>query len=303
MSPRFAASDEVIQCATNVSEGRRPQAIASIVEASRVGGAVVADVSSDPDHNRTVISWLGSAAHLEEAVLAASARAAQWLDLTSHEGVHPRMGIVDVVPFTPIRNASMETCVALSLRVAETLARTVGLGVYLYEMSAHSGRPRSLPEIRRAASGWPHAGSLAPDIVPANPSARLGAAVVGARPALVAYNVALKEGGLEAARRIASDLRRLRDAREDLTGVRALGLYLVSRAAAQVSMNLTQPAKTPLRSVYAAVRELAELHGAQVGDSEVIGLVPAECIQGATLEDLRLTTLRPEQVIDNWIEA
>jgi glutamate formiminotransferase len=215
------------------------------------------------------------------------------LDLTTHAGVHPRMGVLDVVPLTPIRGAAMETCIALSHEASQDLA-ALGFQVYLYERSARPGRPCALPAIRGARD-------LAPDLGPAKRDARIGAVVVGARGPLVAYNIALAEGDVEAARRIAADIRRLRGTDPALRGVRALGLMLATSARAQVSMNITQPDTTGLAGVHAAVRALALQHRAVLGGSEVVGLVPARCLEGADLALLGLNTLRPSQIVESWL--
>ncbi len=298
---RFPADAIVIQCAANFSEGRRQELIARIAGEPIVGDAVVADVSSDRDHNRAVITWLGPPDWLRVALRSAALRATQLLDLREHKGVHPRLGVVDVVPFTPIRNATMQDCIGLARSLGRDLAEEIGIPVYYYEFAARPGRPAALPVIRRLAGHRASADPLPPDIEPETPVLSAGSAVVGARLPLVAFNVNLEDGDLGDARLIAASIRSARAECPYLQGVRALGFYLTERKLAQVSMNLTRPAETPLAAVYDFVAREAERIGAQAGEAEVVGLLPKASIAEADLERIRLTSLRPEQIVENWL--
>ncbi len=298
---RFAPDAAIVQCAANFSEGRRGDIIEQIVGERIIGGAVAADVSADCDHNRSVITWLGQPDALRKAVPAAAERATQLLDLRTHSGVHPRLGVVDVVPFTPIRNATMPQCVDLARDVGREFAQRLGIPVYFYEAAALPARPAALPEIRRLARRWPDPEALPPDIVPDHLLPGAGVSVVGARGPLVAFNVMLEQGTLEDARSIAAVIRSVRTNNPKLRGVRALGLYLPTQGQAQVSMNLTRPEETPLATVYDFVAQEACRLGARAGEAEVIGLIPAGSLMGADLERMQLTSLRPEQIVENWI--
>lgn len=297
----------IVQCAANFSEGRRQDVVAAIAEAaSAFPECVAADVSADPDHNRMVLSLLGAPESVLRAVLAACEEALRHLELRSHAGAHPRVGVADVIPFTPIRGASMDTCRELALRAAHTLWHDLRIPVYLYEHSARPHRPRSLPEIRKrlraSGTGLPDLTDLAPDFG----EPRLGpggAAVVGARDPLVAYNVFVAGGGVDAARHAARVIRQRRNSCPEIVGVRALGLELPSRNAAQVSMNLTQPYATPIPGVFAYVADALGRYGGQAGPGEVVGLVPRQTLGGCHPGDRGLELLTETQVIENWLET
>ncbi len=295
----------VVQCAANFSEGRRPEIVRTIAKAASGHGAIVADYSADADHNRMVLSLLGSPAAVREAVLAAAAVALHHVDLRYHDGAHPRMGVVDVVPFTPIRNTTMQDCIVLAEETARALADNMQVPVYLYERAAREGRPSTLPAIRRAvrASGYapPQCGLLEPDLRASFHPSR-GAAVVGARPPLVAYNIYMVRGGLPAARMAARAIRTARHRDAAVAGVRALGLLLPSQESAQVSMNITQPFRTPVAGVFAFVADVVQSAGGEVGDGELIGLAPQQALMGLTVGGRGLERMRPSQVLEYWLE-
>ncbi len=298
----------VLQCAANFSEGRRVEVIERIADAVRaVEGAVLADYSWDRDHNRSVMTILGGPEPIRLAVLEAARVALDAIDLRHHTGAHPRAGAVDVVPLVPLRAASMEECIVLSHRIAEDLSRDLKLPVYLYERSAGPGRRVELPEIREGGFEGlftePLTGPRAPDFGPGQPHPTAGIAVVGARDPLVAYNINLGAPDSAAARRIAARIRSDRSAVPELSGVRALGLLLESRALAQVSMNLTRPALTPLPGVFDYVREQAEREGIQVCESEVIGLIPRASLGEEPPELIFWRDFRPTQIIEYWLES
>lgn len=296
----------VVQCAANFSEGRDEDVIRAIAGAARTAeGAVVADVSADPDHHRMVLSLLGHPEAVAAAIVKAVRSAAAHFDLRRHQGAHPRMGVADVVPFTPVRGVAMEQCVALARSVGAQLA-DMGIPVYFYERSALVGRPSSLPHIRRAV-GAVRGGELCferltPDLGGA-PSDRLGAAVVGARMPLVAYNIYLASGGRAEARAAAARVRADRQTHGEIAGVRAMGLYLPSRGTAQVSMNVTMPDRTPLPGIYAYLSGVLEQLEAAAGESEVVGLLNQAALGGPSLSELHLESLLPTQVIEYWTET
>lgn len=266
----------ILGCALNLSEGRRPEVVDLVVAAAKP--AAVADVSPDPDHNRTVVTLLGSPGDLVDSVVRLTAAALQHIDLTSHQGVHPRLGAVDVVPFYPVRSASMDEAVAAAIECAGRLWGELALPSFLYEEAAAIDQARALPWIRKHAFV-----DLVPDLGGPGPHPTGGAAVVGARGLLVAYNVNLDSADLQAARSIATAIRRRFAGR-----VRTLGLFLGSRETAQVSMNLLAPDSTCLEEVYGAVEAEAKDAGVAVDGSEIVGLVPRACFCSADKSALKL---------------
>ncbi|MBV9851225.1 MAG: glutamate formimidoyltransferase [Armatimonadetes bacterium] len=283
----------LIQCVPNFSEGRRPEVIAAIVGAVRAtSGVRLADWSADPDHHRMVVTFLGPAGPVRAAALAAAAAAIRTIDVSAHQGVHPRLGAMDVLPFVPICGITLSECAALAVSVGQELAARHALPVYLYEAATLDHR--SLPTVRRDA--FHH---LPPDFGPPGPHPTAGAVVVGARGPLIAYNVNLAAHDIAIARRIARDVRGC----PDLPGVRALGLALHSRGLTQVSMNITRPAETPLLSVFSFVARRARELGTEVVESEVIGALPGHSAFGV-LADALQATLKPGQVLlENWPEG
>lgn len=282
----------LIQCVPNFSEGRRPAVVAAIVDAVRGTPNVrLADWSADPDHNRMVVTFVGPPAPVRAAALAAAAVAVAQIDLSRHEGVHPRLGALDVLPFVPLRDLTLADCAALAREVGQEMAARHGLPVFLYESAAPAGR--SLPAVRREAFR-----SLMPDFGPPSPHPTAGATVVGARGPLIAYNIVLATPDLSAARTIARALR----ASPALPGVRALGLRLPSRGLTQVSMNLTRPAESPLLAVFQYVAARALALGTSVVESEVIGALPGPAAFAVLSDALQASALKPGQVLwENWL--
>jgi glutamate formiminotransferase len=253
----------VLECVINISEGRRAEILDAL---ARAAGTTVLDVHADADHNRAVFTLGGEAHAVERAARElARAAAAAGLDLHEHHGVHPRLGVVDVVPFV----ALAPTPRALARDAARSYARwssqALRVPVFLYDDA--DTRHRTLPQARRDA--FVH---REPDFGPAAPHARLGATAVGARPPLVAVNCELERDDVDLARRIA---RALRERDGGLPGVRALGLALASRQRAQVSMNLVALERTGLESACAAVRDHAVAAGTDIAKVELVGLMPA----------------------------
>lgn len=266
----------ILGCALNLSEGRRPEVVDLVVAAATP--AAVADVSPDPDHNRTVVTLFGRPGELVDSVVRLAAAALQHIDLTEHRGVHPRLGAVDVIPFYPVYNSSMDDAVVAAIECAGLLWQELALPSFLYEEAASSLQSRALPWIRKHAFV-----DMAPDVGGPAPHPTAGAAVVGARGLLVAYNVGLATADVQQARKIAASIR------QGFTGrVRTLGLYLPSRGTAQVSMNLLQPETTCLEDVYEAVEAEALKSGVEVLESEIIGLVPRACFCSADEGALKL---------------
>jgi glutamate formiminotransferase len=252
----------VLECVVNVSEGRDREVVDTIAGAA--GGAVL-DVHVDADHNRAVVTLGGEPARLEDAVRRLATRAASLLDLREHGGVHPRFGVVDVVPFVALHGTSRERATDAARAYARWSAETLGVPVFLYGDADPDAR--TLPDARRDAFT-----RRAPDVGPAHADPRLGTTAVGARPVLVALNCDLVSDDITLARSIA---RAVRERDGGLPGVRALGLALASQRRAQVSMNLVDLDRTGVEAACNAVRDLAVAHGSDVARVELVGLVPA----------------------------
>ena len=299
-------SGEVYQCAVNFSEGRRFEVVEAIALAMEAAGGTVIDWSLDPDHNRSVVTVLGDAQSAERAVIAGAREATVRIDLRAHVGAHPRCGALDVAPVTPVRHATRGGAIEVSRRIGAGIAALLQIPVFFYEWSAAEGRPSDLPTLRRSAEEafgrGSFDGALLPDLGPARPHPTAGATVAGARGPLVAFNVVLARhgGGLSVARQIARDIRRERDRRPELNGVRALGVPLESRGLAQVSLNLTRAGETTLAGVLSFVRERAAACGAQVQETELIGAVASAAL-GAVPRELQIAGFRPEQVLEHWL--
>lgn len=291
---------ELIQCAANVSEGRRRELIdelAALIAA--VPGIRLCDVHSDIDHNRSVYTWLGAADACREALLAVARIALQKIDLRLHQGVHPRLGALDVVPFVPFGSTSLEACAELARQVAAELAAAFDLPVYLYEHACPDGSCRPLPQLRgrgfEAYAGIPLTGDRRPDYGPGQLHPTAGAAIVGAREPLLAYNIDLAGADIETARAIAAQVR---EKGGGLPGVRALGLYLPLQNRIQISMNLTRPRVTSMAAVTAEVARLAAAHGASVSGCELVGALRIEDLAASLREATGSLEISSAQVLD-----
>ncbi len=291
----------IIECIPNVSEGRRldvVERLAGVIRATP--GATLLDYSSDVSHNRSVFTLVGDAAGVQAAIMALFEHAVTAIDLRQHQGEHPRLGAVDVVPFVPIEGVTMQDCVALSKQVGAAVAERFGVPVFLYEEASSNPARRSLEDIRRgefegmaakmATPGW------TPDFGPAQPHPSAGATVIGARMPLIAYNINLNTGRIEVARKIAAAIRQ---SSGGLRYVKAMGVMVEDRNLAQVSMNLTNYQKTPIFRVFEMVKREAERYGVSILESEVIGLVPAGALVSAAEFYLQLERFTESQVLEN----
>jgi len=295
----------IIECIPNVSEGRRPEVIEAIAAAIRaVPGVRLLDYSSDASHNRSVFTMAGDAAPIQAAVLAMYERAVAAIDLRTHTGEHPRLGAIDVVPFVPIEGVTMEACVALAKDVAREVASRFGVPVYLYEEASMNPARKNLEDIRRGefeglgakmvTAGW------TPDFGPAAPHPSAGASVVGARMALIAYNINLNTDRLDIARKIAAAIRH---SSGGFRYVKAAGFTLDDRGIVQVSMNLTNYEKTPMYRVFEAVKREAERYGVQILESEIVGLVPAAALNATAEFYLRIAGFKADQILENKLRS
>ncbi|HKT81443.1 MAG TPA: glutamate formimidoyltransferase [Vicinamibacterales bacterium] len=280
----------LIECIPNISEGRRVEVLEDFARSIRaVPDVRLLDVSCDGSHNRSVFTLCGPETALEEAVLDLFACVIPVVDLRAHQGVHPRLGAIDVVPFVPLVGASMDACVGLARRVGAAVGSRFEIPVFLYEEAASDRARARLEVIRKGGvaamsarigrSGW------VPDFGPSTPHPTAGVTAVGARRILVAFNVNLDSADLGAARRIAATIR---EANGGLPAVKALGLSLDRRGIVQVSMNLTDYQQTPLPRAFAAVCREADALGVRVLESEIVGLAPRAAFAGVSPEALKL---------------
>jgi glutamate formiminotransferase len=295
----------IIESIPNVSEGRRPEVVEAIASAIRaVPGVRLLDYSSDASHNRSVFTLAGDAAPLKAAILAMYEQALAHIDLRTHQGEHPRLGAVDVVPFVPIEGVTMAQCVELARDVAGEVASRFGVPIYLYEDASSDPARKNLEDIRRgefeglaakmASKGW------APDFGPSAPHASAGASVVGARMPLIAYNINLNTDRLDVAKKIAAAIRH---SSGGYRFVKAAGFELKDRGIVQVSMNLTNYEKTPIFRVFETVRREAERYGVSILESEIVGLVPAAALNAAAEFYLQIAGFKPDQVLENKLRA
>ena len=292
----------LIECVPNVSEGRRPAVITALTNVIQVPGVRLLDQSSDPSHNRSVFTIVGDRTSLQSAVLSLYARAIADIDLRQHEGEHPRVGAVDVVPFVPLSGASMSDCIELAHDVGARVSSEHGIPVFLYEDAAAAPHRRALESIRRggltALAGRMRSGEWMPDYGPAAPHPTAGVSIVGARNLLIAYNVNLETHEIAIARTIAAAVRQ---SSSGLPHVKAIGVRLAERGLVQVSMNLTDFEQTSLLTVFEAVSREAARHGVRVTESEIIGLVPEAAITTSAARRLRVRGFSPDRILEQRI--
>ena len=295
----------IIESIPNISEGRRPEVVNAIAAAIReVPGVRLLDFSSDASHNRSVFTLAGDAAPLKEAILRLFEHTLREVDLRVHEGEHPRLGAVDVVPFVPIEGATMDDCVRLAKEVASEVARRFGVPVYLYEEASANPARKNLEDIRRgefeglatkmATEGW------APDFGPSTPHESAGATVIGARMPLIAYNINLNTDRVDVAKKIAAAIRH---SSGGFRYVKAAGFKLDDRNLAQVSMNLTNYEKTPIFRVFETVKREAEWYGVSILESEIVGLVPAAALHAAAEYYLQIAGFKSDQILESKLKG
>jgi glutamate formiminotransferase/formiminotetrahydrofolate cyclodeaminase len=288
----------LVECVPNFSEGRRPDVLEKIKAAiSAVPGAAVLDLHSDPDHNRTVITFVGEPQAVEEAAFQMIKMAAALIDMNKHSGEHPRIGATDVVPFVPISNISMEECVALAHRVGERVGNELGIPVYFYEAAARRPERSRLELVRKGEfEGLKQEiktnSARHPDAGPAELGSA-GATVIGAREFLVAYNVNLTTDDEQISHKIA---RTIRHSSGGLRYVKALGMTVDGRA--QVSMNLTNFRKTSLPVVVETIRREAARYGVGIHNSELVGLIPQAAMVDTAVWYTQMDLFSPDQVLE-----
>ncbi len=294
----------LLECVPNFSEGRRAEVVEEILDTLRAKeGLKLLDYSSDKDHNRTVVTLVGTPEALLEHLPSFVAKAKELIDLRSHEGQHPRMGAVDVMPFVPIKGISMEETVDFSKQVASKIHEKLDIPIFLYEESASAPHRKNLASLRKGqfeAMGE----KLKTDEFRPDFGDRLhesfGIMAVGARPYLVAFNVNLNTNNLEIANTIAKNVRHISGG---LRYVKGMGVSLEERKQVQVSMNLTDFTKTPIHRVFELIKIEAQRYGVSVVGSEIIGLLPMAALVNSAawylqVEDFEISQVLESQLLD-----
>ena len=270
----------IIECVPNCSEGRNKEVIEYIADAVRkVPGVVITDYSSDESHNRSVFTIVGDPDQMAEAAFQFAKACVEKIDMTKHEGAHPRMGAVDVIPFNPVKDVAMEECIELSKKVAERIWNELGMPVTLYEESCTAPHRRNLAAIRKGQfEAMPEKlkdPQWHPDYGNQEIHPTAGIVAVGARFPLVAFNINLSTSDIEIANKIAKTIR---ESSGGMKWIKAIGVMLEDRNIAQVSINMINYTKTPMYRVFENVRFEAERYGVQIVGSEVIGVVPMDAM-------------------------
>jgi len=282
----------LVECVPNFSEGRRPQVLERILDAIRgVSGVKLIDHTMDASHNRAVVTMVGEGEPVGEAAFRAIATARDVIDLTQHQGEHPRIGASDVIPFVPLAGSTMGYCVRLAHRLGERVGRELGIPVYFYEQAALRPQRRNLPDVRnigfeKLREALATDPTREPDEGPRralHPTA--GASVIGARFFLIAFNVNLATEEVQVAKDIA---KRIRERDGGLPGIKAMGFFLDQPRMAQVSMNVCNFQATGLVRVYEEIERLAAERGVAIHESELVGLAPREALPDGAAQRIRL---------------
>jgi glutamate formiminotransferase/glutamate formiminotransferase/formiminotetrahydrofolate cyclodeaminase len=306
ISNRQSAIGNLVECVPNFSEGRKTETVQRLAEAvESVETACVLDTHIDPDHNRSVITFVAAPEMIVEASFRAVALATKLIDMRQHTGVHPRLGATDVLPFVPVSGVSMEDCIRLAHQVGERIAHELSIPVFFYERAALKPERVNLEDVRRGAfellreqiAVEPH---RAPDAGPLLVHEAAGAIAVGARPFLIAFNVNLKTRDITVARGIA---RTVRARHGGLPFVKALGFELSTRGLVQVSMNLVNYEATGMTQAYRAVRDEAERLGVGVVSTEIVGLVPEKALDSEAEYFEKLENFSEDKIFENRLRA
>jgi glutamate formiminotransferase len=298
--------NRLIECVPNFSEGRDPAKVDAIAAAmSAVPGAWILDRSSDADHNRSVITLAGEPEAVAEAAIRGVGKAAELIDMTRQSGAHPRIGATDVLPFVPLEGVTIHECVALARHAACEIWERFRIPSYFYEAAATRPERVNLEDVRKGQfEGLREAALRDPDRSPDVGEPRLhptaGAVAIGVRKILIAYNIHLNTSDVTIAKSIAKSVRY---SSGGLRHVKAIGVNLISRGIAQVSINLTDFEQTPLHRVFEMVKREAERHGCKVVGSEVIGLLPRKALELSAEYYLQLENFSPARILENRLAA
>lgn len=294
---------KIIECVPNFSEGREKPIIEAIVNEVRiVEGVKLLDYSSDADHNRTVVTMVGTPAAVEMAAFNLAKKAAELIDMRNHKGEHPRMGATDVVPFIPISDVTMEECIEIAKRVGKRIGEELKVPVYLYEDAATKPERKNLADVRKGQyEGFfdkIQKPEWTPDFGPAEMNSKNGCTAVGARVPLVAFNVNLGTNNIEIADSIAKKVRFIGGG---LRFVKAMGVTLEDRGIVQVSMNLVNYEKTAVYRAYEMVKMEAMRYGVPVVGSEVIGLLPMKSLIDCAEYYLGIENFSMDQILEKRV--
>jgi glutamate formiminotransferase len=293
----------LVECVPNFSEGRDKAKVDAIVEAMKIPGVALLDREMDADHNRCVITLVGERDAVAEAAIRGVGKASELIDLTKHQGAHPRLGASDVIPFIPIEGVTLEDCVAMARHVGEEIWKRYQIPVYLYEAAATRPERQNLENIRRGQfEGVRDEIATNPARLPDFGEARLhptaGATVVGARKFLIAYNVFLNTPDVDVAKKIA---KAVRASSGGFRYVKAAGFPV--RGMAQVSMNLTDFEQTPIARVFEFVKREAARYGAMPVSSEIVGLIPKKALEDAAEWFLQIENFDSSLILENRLAA
>ena len=298
---RLIIMERIVESIPNFSEGRDLEKVEKIVDSFRgKAGVKLLDYTSDPDHNRSVVTVIGEPEPLRDALIEAIGKAVELIDLTKHEGQHPRMGCVDVVPFVPVKGVTVEEADALAKETAKIASEKFGLPFFLYEHSASAPHRENLAAVRKGqfegmAEKMLDTEKWTPDFGPATIHPTGGVTAIGARMPLVAFNINLDTADLEIANQIA---RKIRFMNGGFRFVKAMGVMLEDRNQAQVSMNLTDYTKTAVYRVFETVKMEARRYGVNVVGSEVIGLTPMAALVDCAEYYLQIENFNIDQVLE-----
>jgi len=295
---------KLIECVPNFSEGKRSEVIDQIISAiTSVKGVKFLDKEMDASHNRSVLTFIGPAESVGQAAFKAVEKASQLIDMTKHKGEHPRIGATDVVPFIPLRGATMDDCIQLAKEVGKQVGDKLKIPVYLYENAATRPECRNLADVRKGqfeglCEELGQNPARTPDFGPNKMHPTAGATVIGAREILIAFNVNLDTDYIDVAKRIA---KKIRQSSGGMPFVKALGILINkhNRQIAQVTMNLTNYKVTPVKKVFDTIKELALSENIRVLESELIGLAPQDAFEDTSTEELLITDFSPQQIIEN----
>jgi glutamate formiminotransferase len=296
----------LVECVPNFSEGRKGETVETIAQAiESVKGATVLNRHLDPDHNRSVITFVADPEFVVDAALRAVATAAELIDLRQHSGVHPRIGATDVLPFIPVSGVTMDECIALAHQAGQRIWQELSIPVYFYQRAALRPDRTRLENVR--GKGFEHLREeiktnpdRAPDVGAPKLHERAGAIAVGARPFLIAFNVNLRTNDIAIARSIA---RAVRERDGGLPFVKALGFELQSRGLVQVSMNLIDYEQTTIARAFAAVQDEATRLGAEISGAEIVGLLPRAALDRSAPYFPLLENFRETLVLENLLES
>ncbi|MGZ4838658.1 MAG: glutamate formimidoyltransferase, partial [Terriglobales bacterium] len=293
----------LVECVPNFSEGRDKAKVDAIIEAMKIPGVYLLDREMDADHNRCVITLAGNRENIGEAAIRGVGKAAELIDLTHHQGAHPRMGAADVIPFIPIDGVTLEDCVAIARKVGEDIWRRYQIPVYLYEAAAATPERQNLENIRRGQfegirDEIARNPARKPDIGEPRLHPTAGATVVGARKFLIAYNVYLNTPDVEIAKKVA---KAVRFSNGGLRYVKGMGIPV--RGLAQVSMNLTDFEQTPVARVFEYVKREAARYGVLPAYSEIVGLIPKKALEDASEWFLQVEKFDSSLILENRLAA